>query len=255
MCAKLYSVALALALALGASVARADTLGYLRVTPIAAEFTIAKAKGASRVVVARTPTEWTAAWRAAGGKGDAARVDFERHMIVGVVNDAKTDRVVYRIQLDDAAHAKALEVHLGFGDAPTWSGSTRKATGAHFVVTPRSALAVHFVMDDMVDGRMFAATNTGEGVESEDVATIAAVAGKTTGKAALRGDAERAVVASLSAAERKQLLVGPLGAPLARIPHGWTKLAVTRDEDRWSIAYDDMAFEVDVATGRVTRRP
>jgi hypothetical protein len=236
-----------------AAPARADTLGYLRTTPIAAEFTIAEPSGAARVVVARTQREWQEAWKAAGGSGPAKPIDFDRQMIVGVVNGAKHDRVVYRIQLDDAASPKALEVHLGSGDAPTWSGNTRRPTGAHFVVTPRSALAVHFVMDEMVDGRVFGLTNTGEGVESKAVATVAAVVLKRTGKAQLREDAERAVVSSLSAADRKKLLVGPMGAPLKRIPHGWTKLLVLREQDRWSITYDDLTFHVDAATGHVTK--
>jgi len=233
--------------------ASADTLGYLRTTPLATEFTIARPKGAARVVVARTQAEWRDAWKAAGGTGDAKAVDFERQMIVGVVNGAQDDRVVYRIQLDDAANATVLEVHLGSGDAPTWSGNTRKPTGAQFVVTPRSALAVRFVSDEMVDGHVFGHTNTGEGVESKTVLTVAAVSIKPTGKASLREQAERAVVGSLSAADRKTLLVGPLGGSLKRIPHGWTKLDVIREPDRWSITYDDLAFHVDVATGSVTR--
>jgi hypothetical protein len=149
------------ALAFLVSTARADTLGYLRVTPFAGEYVVDKPKTAARVVVARTAAEWRAAWTQTGGTGPAAPVDFDRHMIVGVVNGPKDDRVIYRIQLDDAANPNTLEVHLGFGDAPTWSGRTRKKTGAHFVVTPRSGLTVRFVMDAMVDGGMFAHTNTG----------------------------------------------------------------------------------------------
>jgi hypothetical protein len=250
--------------ALYARDAVADTLGYLRTTPIHREHVLGKAKGPSRVVVARTPAEWRAAWKAAGGTGAAPAVDFEREMIVGVINAGKPDggrgsldgidRVVYRIQLDNAAQPTALEVHLGSGDAPTWSGNTRKPTAVHFVVTPRSALAVRFVADEMVDGHMFDATNTGEGVESKPVATIAGVTASTKHKAALREQAEAAVVATLGPAERKQLLAGPLGGAMKRIPHGWTKLDVTRTADRWSIHYDELTFEVDVATGKVTRK-
>ncbi len=232
----------------------ADTLGYLRTTPIALEFAIAKPRGAARVVVVRTQKEWESVWKAAGGLGRFSAVDFERQMIVGVINGAKDDRVVYRIQLDDAAKPTALEVHLGFGDAPTWEGATRKPTGAHFVVTPRSALPVHFVYDQMVDGGMFDHTNTGEGVDSKDVATIAGISVTSSGKAALREEAERAVVATLTVAERKKLLIGPLGGALRRIPHGWTKLAIQRDKDRWQIQYDDLRFEVDVTTGAVTHK-
>jgi hypothetical protein len=238
---------------LGAAPVRADTLGYLQCTPAAREFTLANPGGAARLVVARTQAEWRDAWRAAYGNAAVADVDFDRHIVVGVINGPKDDRVIYRIQLDDAARARTLEVHLGAGDALCGTMSTRKRTGAHFVVTPRSALPVHFVRDEMVDGGLFGSTNTGEGVESNDLGTIAAGAAKTTGKAALREDAERAAVAALSAADRKQLLVGPLRGPMKRIPHGWTRLDVTLDKGRWTIKYDDLVFEVDAATGRVTR--
>lgn len=233
--------------------AMGDTLGYLRTTPFATELTIAKPRGSARVVVARTQSEWRTAWKRAGGRGEAKSIDFDRQMVVGVVNGRRDDRVIYRIQLDDAANPKVLEVHLGFGNAPTWSGSTHEATGAHFVVTPRSALPIHFVMDQMVDGRMFGSTNSGEGVESKDVATVAAAPVKTTDAAALREDAERAVVGSLSRVELDQLLVGPMGRPLKRVPHGWTKLDVVRADDRWTIRYDELTFRVDAITGRVTR--
>jgi hypothetical protein len=231
-------------------VAHADTRGYLRATPIADEVTLDKPKGPPRVVVARTQVDWVSAWKAAGGTGAAKAIDFERFMVVGVVNGAKDDRVVYRIQLDDAANAKALEVHLGTGDGPTWSGRTRKRTGAHFVVTPRSALAVRFVRDQMVDGRVEG--NTGENIDSTEVATVAAVVVKPKGVAALREAAERAVVAQLTPAERKQLLENEVGL-MKRIPHGWTDLGVVRETDRWVITYDKLVFRVDVATGAVTR--
>jgi hypothetical protein len=238
---------------LDAASVRADTLGYLRCTPTATEFTIANPRGVARVVVARTQSEWRDAWKDAGSTA-ASDVDFDQRMVVGVVNGAKDNRVVYRIQLDDAAHPKALEVHLGSGDAPCGNLHTRKQTGAHFVVTPRSALPVHFVRDEMVDARVFAFTNTGEGVESKDLGTIAANVVKTTAKAALREDAESAVAAALSATDRKKLLVGPLGGSMRRVPHGWTELGVTLDKGRWTIKYDDLVFEVDAATGRVTKK-
>ena len=234
--------------------AAADTLGYLRVMTFDGDFAIAKPSGKPRLVVARTAAEWSTTWKQAGGSGTAPTVDFERDMVVGVVNGPKDDRVVYRIQLDDAANAKALEVHLGRGDAPSWSGNTRKPTGAHFVATPRTALPLHVVFDEMIDGMLFAHSTAGEGVDSKDVATIAAVAIAAAGKAALRENAERAVIDALTAAERKQLLVGPYGRRFTRIPHGWTKLAIERTQDRWTITYDELTFEVDVATAAVTRR-
>lgn len=242
----------ALILAFLSATASADTLGYMRVTPVADEVTLDKPAGPPRAIVARTRAEWEAAWRAAGGAGAARSIDFARHMVVGIVNGPKDDRVIYRIQLDDAAAAKQLEVHLGSSDSPTWSGPTRKRASVHFVVTPRTSLAVRFVMDRMVDAGLFD-HGTGEGVDSTEVATVAAVTTPVTGKAALREAAERAVVGSLSVAERKQLLAGPLGGPMKRIPHGWTDLEVTREAARWVIRYDTLRFHVDVATGKVTR--
>lgn len=247
----MFAAVLALA---GAAPAAADTLGFLQCTPPAQEFAIAKPSGAARLLVARTAAEWREAWRGAGGAGAAPEVDFERAMVLGAVNAAKEDRVIYRIQLDDAANPGSLEVHLGFSDSLCGSARTRQKTGAHFVVTPRSALPVRFVLDQMVDGHMFGFPGFLEGVETKDLATTAAAAAPRTGKAPLREDAERAVLAALSPAEHKKLLTGPLGGPMKRLPHGWTRLAVTRSADRWSIKYDDFAFEVDVATGSVTRK-
>lgn len=229
----------------------ADTVGYQRVTPFAQDIAIDQPKGAPRVIVARTPDEWAAAWRDAGGTGTRASVDFERDMVVGVVNGPNQDRVIYRIQLDNGAHPTELEVHLGFGDAPTWAGNTRKATPAQFVVTPRSALPVHFLHDEMVDAGMLGFTS-GEGVDSSDVARVAGVA-RPNLKAALREDAEQRVIAQLTPAERKHLLTNDLGT-WKRIPNGWTKLAITRDATRWTITYDDLTFEVEIATGTVKRR-
>jgi hypothetical protein len=236
-----------------ATAAHADTLGYQRVTPITDEVVIDKPQGASRAIVARTQTEWNTAWKAAGGTGAAKTIDFDRHMVVGIVNGAKEDRVIYRIQLDDAANAKALEVHLGAGDSPTHGGNTRKPTRAHFVVTPRSSLAVRFTMDQMVDAGVFG-HSSGEGVDSKEVATVPAVrATPVVAKAGTREAAERAVIGQLSATERKELLKGPLGGPMTRVPHGWTDLEVTREANRWMIRYDKLRFHVDVATGAVTR--
>ncbi len=87
---------------------------------------------------------------------------------------------------------------------------------------------------------------------SKQISVVPGVTTTVRGKAALREDAERAVVTSLSAAERKQLLEGPLGRPLARIPHGWTDLEVVREPARWKIRYDKLVFHVDAATGKVT---
>jgi hypothetical protein len=241
-------------LAMLAEAAVGDTLGYLPATRFADQVTIARSKGPTRVSDARNQQEWSAAWKAAGGTGTAKAVDFERQMVVGVVNGRGEDRVIYRIQLDSGDDPRFLEVHLGVGGAYTREGATPRLAGAQFVVTPRSALPVRFVYDEMVDGGVFGMTNTEEGVESHEVAAIAGVRVEAAGKAPLREEAERAVVAALSAAERKKLLRGPMDQPMKRFPHGWTRLDVVRLADRWTIRYDDLAFEVDVATGDVTRR-
>ena len=249
------STLLALAVLLGAATsARADTLGLLPCTANAGEHAIAKAKGPARVVVARTAAAWTAAWQAAGGAGKAPEVDFERELVVGVVSAAKAPHVIYRIQLDSAVAPTALEVHASGSDAPCGqSARTRASTGAHFVVTPRSALPVHFVLDEMIDGRMFVADPKTEGVGTTDLGTLPAGGATGGGKAANREDAEHAVVAVLTATEKAALAIGPLARPMQRLPHGWTRLDVVREQERWAIRYDALAFTVDVATGKVAR--
>jgi hypothetical protein len=244
-----------LLLSAAATTALAATLGLLPCTANAGEHAIAKAKGAARVVVARTAAEWAVAWRAAGGAGKAPRVDFAREMVVGVVSAAKATHVIYRIQLDSGLAPTALEVHASEGGAPCGPGArTPAATGAHFVVTPRSALPVRFVLDEMIDGRMFVADPDGEGVGTTELGAVPAGGATGPGKAANREDAERAVVAGLTAAEQERLAIGPLDRRMKRLPHGWTRLEVTRERGRWRVRYEDLAFEVDVATGTVTRR-
>lgn len=237
-----------LALLLGATAARADTLGLLPCTAAAGEAVVAKPKGKPRIVVAHTTDEWRAAWTAAGGAGAPLAVDFERHVVVGLVTAEKD--VIYRIELDSAVAPRALHVRVGAADAPCGGGRTRAAAGAHFVVTPRTALPVRFLHDDMIDGRMFVADPAGEGVGTTELGTVAAVASKGLN----REDAEHAVVGALTAAEKTKLATGPLDRPLARLPHGWTRLAVAREKDRWTVAYDDLAFTVDATTGAVRRR-
>lgn len=139
------------------------------------------------------------------------------------------------------------------GDARADTLGLLRTTPIAEEATIATPLAVRFVSDAMVDGGLFAHTNTGEGVESTEVAVVPGVALATAGKASLREQAERAVVATLTAAERTQLLVGPLGGPLRRIPHGWTALDVIRGRDGWTITYDKLVFAVDARTGAVSR--
>ena len=235
--------------------AQASTLGYLPCTPAAHSWTIATPSGAPRTIVARTTEEWRAAWRAAGGAGDAPAVAFDRDMVIGVVS-AKPERVVYRVQLDDASAPKALEVHLGSPDAPCgFERRTPAPTRAHFVATPRSSLAVHFVFDGMIDGRVYVTDPSTEGVSTVEVATVPAIQKPATKLRALdREEAEQAVIRRLTPAQRAKLAIGPIGRTLARVPHGWTRLVVERSDTSWRVRYDDLAFDVDVATGTATLR-
>jgi hypothetical protein len=226
-------------LVLLASPARADTFGYLPETDFNEDMMIMKPAGHDRMIVARTQAEWTAAWQGTYGSGAAPDVDFERNMVIGVVG---RDRSIYRVQIDNAAKPTQLEVHLQA------KAVTRLA--AHFIVTPRSALAVHFVYDEMVDGGLCGHT-TGECIDSKDVTTVAAVA-RPIAKLVLREDAEHAVYAALTAADKKHLQETYTGT-WKRIPNGWTKIAIERDAKAWTISYDDLRFEVEIATGAVKR--
>ena len=239
---------LLLTLLLCTTAAHADTLGLLPCTAPVAEAVVAKPKGKPRIVVAHGADEWRAAWTAAGGAGKPLAVDFDRQIVVGVITAAKD--VIYRIELDSAVSPTALQVRVGASDAPCAGGRTRAAVGAHFVVTPRTALPVHFLLDGMEDVHLYVSQPDHEGVDTSDLGTVAAVAVKGIN----REDAEHAVTGALSAAEKTRLANGPLDRPLKRLPHGWTKVAVTREADRWLVQYDDLAFAVDATTGAVSRR-
>ena len=244
-------------LVLIATPAAASTLGLLPCTSTVKEFTIAKPKAAARLVVARTVAEWHAAWKAAGGSAHTEGVDFDRQMIVGIVNAANDDRVIYRIQIDSAAAPSALEIHVSTAGAPCgFQARTRTSIGAHFVVTPRSALPVHFLLDSMIDGMIYVSDPTTEGVGTKDLGTVAALVNTTaaTDKAATREDAEHTVFDALTSAQKAMLAKGPLDRTLWRFPHGWTKLDVVRDKNTWSIKYESLMFTVDVATGKVVRQ-
>jgi hypothetical protein len=41
---------------------------------------------------------------------------------------------------------------------------------------------------------------------------------------------------------------------MKRMPHAWTKLVVSRTATSWNVSYDELAFEVDVVTGKVRRK-
>lgn len=232
--------------------AHASTLGLFPCTADAPTIQGTQPRGAAQLVVARDARALADAWRAAGLAGAPFAVDFERAMVVGVIADATTDRVIYRIQLDDAARATALVVHLAPGDAPCEAGRTPKPARAQLVVTPRSDLPVRFVADAMVDGRLYVEGATMEGVGETVLATVAApTPPASTAKVATREAAERIALAHLTAAQRKTLLRGPLDRTMTRIPHGWTRVAVTLADATWHVRYDDVDVAVDRATGRV----
>jgi hypothetical protein len=238
-----------LALCAAVTGAGADTLGlppctHERVVPLA------HLRGAPHVIVARDEREWLDTWRAVGGKGEAPVVDFERDMVVGVVSAPGEPRVVYRVQLDDAERPNELEVHVARPGGPC--GFTQQMASAPLVVTPRSALPIHFVNDEMTDGMEYAADPTGAGVTRTDLGKVAGREVRSTARAATREAAEHAVVAMLTPAQRAKLAKGPLDRKLPHLPHAWTRLDVTREPDRWSIRYDDLAFTVNVATATVS---
>lgn len=247
----------ALALLTAGATAHASTMGLLGCTKPVAAFSAGATAKAPGVFVAHDAKELAAAWRQYGMPGSApSTIDYATHMVVGVANPGKTDRVIYRIELDNAAAPTALLVRLAPPNSPC-GGSERTPTEkrVHAVVTPRTALPVKFVVDAMIDGRMYVADAKSEGVETTDLATVAAVALPATvaGKATTREAAEKLAIAALAADEKTKLVVGPLDRKLARIPHGWTKLAVATDPTTWTISYDTITFKIDRATGAVTR--
>ncbi len=222
-------------LALSVAPAAADTPGYLPDTPSTQDLIIMQPAGADRLIVARSQREWASAWQSTYGRGTPPEVDFARDMVIGVV---APDRLIYRVQLDSVAQPKELEVYLR---VTRWPGQTifspRSRRTAHFVVTPRSALPVH-ANDE--------SPNYGICGFPEDACIDLGTApggARPNGKLELREDAEHAVFETLTAAERAHLAPG---APAV--------LAVERDAKHWTITYDELTFEVDIATGAVKRR-
>jgi hypothetical protein len=235
------------------TITHADTLGLLRCTK-GVEYSSTKAvKGKAKALVARDAKQLADTWRLAAMAGKAPKLDFAREMVVGVTGDPTL--VVYRVQLDNAANPSALEVHLGPPDSPCGNSErTAKEARAHLVVTPRSDLPVSFVIDTMIDGRIYA-TSGGEGVSSSPLVTLGgAKLGITKDKAPTREAAERLASDALTNPEKVKLLKGPLDRTMGRIPHGWTNVAVALDDKGvWTVAYDDLKLFVDRATGKVTR--
>jgi len=237
-------------LAILVGTASADTLGFPPCNTFDASWTAAGTRTTSAIYVARDKVAWGELWKRTERTTAAPEVDFATQMVVGVEN-SKDDHVIYRVELDDAAHPKALVVRTGYPDAPCGASRTPGAVRVHFVSVPRSHLPVHFVFDELVDGRVFSADN--EGVNTKDLGTMDVTAAPRSKDAAVeREDAERAVVASLSAADRNKLATGPLDRAMRRVPHAWTKTTISRDATTWKIQYDGRAFTVDVHTGKVT---
>jgi hypothetical protein len=241
-----------LSLVLHAGGAAADTFGYPVCSKLNGQFSSERARGETRGVVARTQAQYEQLV-APNEVAKLARVDFTRDMVVGVVSEPGHERVVYRVELDDAANPSALVVRLASPNAPCKGGRTPARARTHLVIVPRSGLAVRFVIDDMIDGRVFNERN--EGVDSKVLTIVPAPeSAASNGKAPNREDAERAAVAALTAAERERLAMGPRGGKMQRVPHSWTNTVISRDEKVWHVSYDDVSLDVDVATGNVTRR-
>jgi hypothetical protein len=235
--------------------AHADTLGLPPCTAPVGEWKLATPPpSAPKGVVARTPTEWQSVWRAVGGKGAPPAVDFERLMVVGVTTQAKDGLVIYRIQVDDTAPPRRLEVRVTPRATFCDLQPGPPAPKVHLVATPRSALPVHVLEDGMIDGHMFGMGN--EGVDSRELAAIPAATRPSGTQVLLREDAEARVRAALTPGELAELGKPPVGAkPMPRFPHLWTPLAVERVADRWRVRYDRLRFEVEVATGALLRLP
>jgi hypothetical protein len=229
--------------------ASADTLGLPPCTSFVDEWRLDQAGQDTTVLVVRTAAEWQRPW--AGRKWQVPRVDFARNMVVGVKAPPHKKLAIYRVQVDDPASPKLLEVRVADG-AASCGNKTVPGARVHLVVVPRSALPVWFVRDQMIDGRVFGLFN--EGTDELELGRVAAA--ERPGSAqdlALREDAERLAFAVLDAKERAQLQIGPLGRRMRRVLHPWVRLHVERQPARWLIEYGAFTLSVDATSGQVQR--
>jgi hypothetical protein len=233
--------------------ALADTLGLPPCTKPVAEWRLARAaSGAPKVVAARDAAEWARVWASVGGRGAAPTVDFTRYTVVGVTTTEKEGLVIYRVQIDDASRPRALEVRVAERAAFCDYKDGPPGAAVHLLVTPRTALPIHFVVDRMIDGGLFGWNN--EGTEARPLGTIPAGTVALPVPVVLREDAERRARAAMTPEEVERLSRGPTGGRMKRFPHPWVRLEVERREDRWRVDYEALRFEVDVARGTVARR-
>jgi hypothetical protein len=231
--------------------ASADTLGLPPCTSFVDEWRLDQAGQDATVVVVRAPADWQRLW--AGRKRQAPRVDFARNMVVGVKAPPHKKLAIYRVQIDDPASPKLLEVRVA-EDAASCGNQTLPGARVHLVVVPRSALPVWFVRDQRIDGRVFGLSN--EGTDELELGRVAATERPGSGQElALREDAERLAFAALDAKERAQLQIGPLGGRMRRVLHPWVRLHVERQPARWLIEYGAVTLSVDATTGQVQRAP
>jgi hypothetical protein len=248
-------IAVASLVLLAAGGARASTLGLPPCTPSTIELPLGHVVGEGpQLVVARTPAEAAPFFRRVVSKTPIPTPDFTRDMLVAVVAAKRAPLVIYRVTVDDAAHPTVLEVHLAEHQVRCAGGPRDPAFGAYAVYVPRSALPVRFVVDRMIDGRMYVADPDSLGFDQVILGELPGIAAPAALPVVWREQAEQRAAAVLTVEERKRLLVGPLGRVMTRIPHAWTRLGVTRDARRWNIRWEDIVLQVDVATGLVARR-
>lgn len=234
-----------------------DTYGLPPFTPVELEWKFDKANvEGPGVVCARTKKEWAVVWDRYAPKGDTLpEVDFERLMVVGIVGGkADPSRAVYRIELDDAVNPSLLMVRCSEHSANSLKPKVTTIIGAklHLVATARSALPVRFVIDSMVDGRLFSLAG---GVDETPLGTVEGFSIPTKAEGVLfREEAEKRVRASLKDAEvtelKKELRHLAFGD---RYPQLWSCVSVRRGKTSWTIEYDRVKFEVDVLSGQVRR--
>jgi hypothetical protein len=239
-----------------APAARADTYGLLPWTEFEREWRADETGlDAPRLIVIRSAAEWAALWRQHAPREKVPAVDFDRWMVVGVMTPAGArGRVVYRVELDDAARPAELVVRVAAEGGLSQRPTRRDIKGArlHLAQTSVSALPVRFVQDGMVDGAVFAAS--GPGVDEKPLGKVAGLKAPAGKGAAYREQAEQLVRAALTAEDLRTLRqrVWPqlLGE---RYPQPWSVVRVRPAGQGWSVEYDGLRFEVSAATGRVTR--
>ncbi len=238
--------------------AYADTYGLPPCTAFEREWKIQETalKGPNTVVI-RSPNEWRTLWREHTRQTqEIPAIDFEQFMVVGIAGGEKEGlRAIYRIELDDPANPTELLVRVARDSALCQRPQSHTIKGArlHLVAIGKSALPVRFVLDDMVDGDLFGIAG---GIEETVLGRIAGPGPgeRSTLRADYREQAEKLARGSLTETEitaaKKALWPGTYGD---RYPQLWSVIDVRRVDEKWTVHYDEFRFEVDVATGKVSR--